>query len=157
MHRRREQALKLLCLSLGLVLAFQLIRFVIRGDPTKRLVVPALPSLPDQVEAKGGKFTNSAPPKTSSNSIASSPEAAGKKGTKSQMDDQSTKLGGTNSSPGKETTNVMVNGNPVQPNKSNDTHEIARTSDQRDTNSAKDQQAKQTATNLSDKMLSKGG
>jgi len=42
MRNLRERVLKLVCLFLGAFLAFQLIRFILVGDPAKGLVIPAL-------------------------------------------------------------------------------------------------------------------
>jgi hypothetical protein len=72
---RREQALKLGCLILAALLALQLVRFVIRGDPVRRLAVPALPSLP--AEAKTAE-TNTTAKAKGTNAAA---EKMAKKGT----------------------------------------------------------------------------
>ena len=99
MRDRREQVLKIICLMLGALLAFELARFVVRGDPAKSLVVPAIPSLPPEPEAQSGKATNSAtakgPGQKGTNSIAA--EASAKKETNSVAN-----KGGTNSLPEKQ-------------------------------------------------------
>ncbi len=58
MRDRREQILRLSCLVLGALLALQLARFIVAGDPAKGLVIPALPSLPPELDAQN-KGTNS--------------------------------------------------------------------------------------------------
>jgi len=59
MRDRREQILRLSCLVLGALLAFQLARFIVAGDPAKGLVIPALPALPPELDAQNTKGTNS--------------------------------------------------------------------------------------------------
>src|SRR5436190_358533 len=79
MRDRREQILKFICLGLAATLTFQLARFVVRGNPTKSLVIPALPSLPPEADGKG---TNAAPAK-----------APGQKGTNTPASEASAKIG----------------------------------------------------------------
>ena len=62
MLERSEMALKAACLVLGALVLFQCSRFLIRRDALAHLTIPALPTLPADVEAQpGGKATNSIP------------------------------------------------------------------------------------------------
>jgi hypothetical protein len=83
MRDRREQILKFICLALAATLTFQLARFVVRGNPTKALVIPALPSLPPEADSKA---TNSANVKASGQKGTNTPasEATVKTGTNTQ-------------------------------------------------------------------------
>jgi len=83
MRDRREQFLKLSCLALGALLAFQLARFIIAGDPAKGLVIPALPSLPPEPDAQNVKGTNSVTAKGAGKTNAPAVEAVVKTGTNS--------------------------------------------------------------------------
>jgi hypothetical protein len=80
MHNRREWVLKLACLVLGALLAFQLTRFILVGDPAKGLVIPALPSLPPELETQTAKATNAPAAKTTN---ASAIQGSAKAGTNS--------------------------------------------------------------------------
>jgi len=78
MRSRRERILKLSCLVLGAVLASQLIRFILVGDPAKGLVIPSLPSLPPELDAQIGKGTNAV---AAMGTNITSNQASGKIGT----------------------------------------------------------------------------
>ena len=58
MPDRREKVLRLACLVLGALLAFQLTHFVLHGNPTRGLIVPTVPSLPVPLEASASTATN---------------------------------------------------------------------------------------------------
>ena len=69
MFDRFERPLKILCLGLALLLAWQLGSFILRGDPLAHLKIPALPALPD-----AGNGTNAA---TGANSVKGTNAATG--------------------------------------------------------------------------------
>jgi len=55
---RREKFLKVICAVFGAVLALQLALFVAHATFSRGLTVPALPSLPPELDAQAGKTTN---------------------------------------------------------------------------------------------------
>jgi hypothetical protein len=84
MHNQRERVLKLACLVLGAFLAFQLVRFILVGDPAKGLVIPALPSLPPELEAQAATATNAPAAKgTNTSGIQASTKAGTNSSTSS--------------------------------------------------------------------------
>ena len=76
MLERSVMALKVACLVLGALVLFQCSRFLIRRDALAHLTIPALPTLPADVEAQpGGKATNSIPRNESQRTPMSVPPA----------------------------------------------------------------------------------
>jgi hypothetical protein len=104
MRDKRERMLKLGCLVLGAILAAQLIRFMLAGDPAKGLVIPVLPTLPPELAAQGGA-TNS----------------TGGKGTNTPANPTS-KTTGTNTAPLAGQTNVVT---PVDARQSTGTNPLS--------------------------------
>src|SRR5258708_4199534 len=95
MHDRREQVLRGCCLALAALLAFQFARALVRGNPAKRLVIPALPSLPPE---PGAQTTNSAAanlPKIIGTNTGG-PKISSKTTTNPPVSGKAAKLAGTN-------------------------------------------------------------
>ena len=66
MFDRFERPLKIICLALAALLAWQLGRLILRGDPLANLKIPALPALPESTNEPAKlarKETNAAPAK----------------------------------------------------------------------------------------------
>jgi hypothetical protein len=58
MPDRRAKLLRIVCLVLGGILAIQLALFTVHATFSRGLAIPALPSLPPEMEAQSGKSTN---------------------------------------------------------------------------------------------------
>lgn len=60
MRERPEQILKFVCWALAALLLFQFVRIVFEANPLAHVVIPALPSLPEDTSAAGPE-TNASP------------------------------------------------------------------------------------------------
>jgi hypothetical protein len=138
MRERSETYLRILCLVLGALLLFQIVRGFVQSDPLGKLTIPQLPSLADAADSPTGKATNSTP--------ASSKPGTNAVGARSASGDtnvnHASNKDATNQPAGKPATNAAAKAEQASPQPPGETATPAR-----QTNTSSGKKTANTGTN----------